>query len=310
MQEAKNKRRLILLVVLLAATVLLFWWVQPENRIAVDPGIFQVDDLRSISRVELVSDTSSVNLLFNGSAWQVNGNKADGNMINVLFATLQQARPRREVSLARRDSIYRQLEDSGVTVLLYAGQELKKKFLAGGNAAKTQAYFASPQSKDVYVMAIPGYRVYVAGIFELRESGWWEKLVFDFNWVNFKSLETHFPANPSGDFKVSRGDNNLFTVEGLPATDTTKLHNFLDDLSLLTVDEYVPEPGLKDSLRHATPSMRILVSDVADRTYRLNLYGGEAASPVSGLIQDEKVAIFSRRKIKPLLKSKSYFRKK
>ncbi len=42
-------------------------------------------------------------------------------------------------------------------------------------------------------MNIPGYRVYVSGIFELDESGWREKRVFAFNWQNFQKLDAHFP---------------------------------------------------------------------------------------------------------------------
>ena len=169
MQERRNKRQFVLLVVLVVVTLLVFWWVQPENRIRVDQNAFQVEDLKSISKVELVSDEGSVTLLFNGTRWEVNGQSdADGNMINVLFATLQQARPRRMVARANRDSVYHQLETSGVKVLLYDAGELRKAFLAGGNASKTQAFFGDPSSKDVYVMSIPGYRVYVSGIFELK----------------------------------------------------------------------------------------------------------------------------------------------
>ncbi len=310
MRERENKRRFILLVVLVVATLLAFWWVQPENRIKVDQDVFQVEDLKTVSRVELLSDSDSVILAFNGARWEVNGNSnADGNMINVLFATLQQAKPRRMVSRASRDSIYRQLEDSGVKVLLYDGPALQKEFIAGGNSAKTQAFFADPSTKDVYVMAIPGYRVYVSGIFELKESGWWNKLVFGFNWVSFRGLKAEFAENPAQNFTVSMSRDH-FGIEGLAETDTAKLNTYLDDVSLLTVDEYVSEPGLKDSLLKVKAFAQITVADVANRHYTLRLYVPEAPSPVKGIIQDSQVAIFSRRKIQSLLKPKSYFRKK
>lgn len=309
MQETRNKRQLILLVVLVVATLLVFWWVQPENRIEIDQQVFQVPDLKSISKVELLTDTSSVVLSFNGSRWEVNGSDADGNMINVLFATLQQARPRRMVARVNRDSIFRQLEKSGVQVRLYEGNSLRKTFIAGGNAAKTQAFFADPASGDVYVMTIPGYRVYVSGIFELGESGWWNKLVFDFNWANFRSLKADFPKNPSDNFIVS-GTRGGFGVEGLVQTDTAKLNTFLDEVSLLTVDQYLSEPKLEDSLRQATPSMRIRVTDIGNRSYALDLFVPEPPRRVSGVIGDARVAIFGRRKIRTLLRPKSYFIKK
>lgn len=309
MQETRNKRQLILLVILVVATLLAFWWVQPENRLEIDQDVFQVPDLRSVSKVELVTDTSTVTLQFNGARWEVNGSDADGNMINVLFATLQQARPRRMVGRTKRDSMYTQLEKTGVHVMLYEGDNLRKAFFAGGNAAKTQAYFADPVSKGVYVMSIPGYRVYVSGIFELKESGWWDKLVFGFNWANFKSLTAGFPGHPADNFAVSRSSEQ-FGVEGLVATDTAKLNTFLDEVSLLTVDRYVSEPGLKDSLNRVPVSMRILVTDIGNRSYKLELFDDESPQRVFGIIADKRVAVFKPRKIRPLLRTKSFFRKK
>jgi hypothetical protein len=309
MQETRNKRQLILLVVLVVATLLAFWWVQPENRVKIDQDIFQVPDLRSVSKVELMTDTSSVILQFNGARWEVNGSGADGNMINVLFATLQQARPRRMVARATRDSMYTQLERSGVHVMLYSADNLQKTFFAGGNTARTQAFFADPASKEVYVMSIPGYRVYVSGIFELPESGWWDKLVFGFNWANFKSLKAGFPRRPEDSFAVSRS-RQQFGLDGLVETDTAKLNTFLDDVSLLTVDRYVPEPKLKDSLSHVPPSVTLLVTDIGNRSYKLDLFGVESPRRVFGIIGDARVAVFAPRKIRRLVRPKSYFKKK
>jgi hypothetical protein len=310
MQETKNKARFVLLAVLTVTTLVVFWWIQPENRLDVDQDIFQVEDLNTISKVDLVSDASDISLAFNGSRWRVNEKyDADGNMINVLFATLQQARPKRPVINLWQDSIYRQLLKSGVKVSLYEGAALKKEFLAGGNASGTQAFFADPLSKEVYVMAIPGYRVYVAGILELPESGWRDKFVFGFNWRNFKNLEAKFSQTPSENFVVSMNGEH-FGIQGLPQADTSKLNTFLDHVSLLTVDEYLYEPGLRDSLLQVKPHLQILITDIANRTYGLRVYNPGQSSQVYGIIHDSDAAILNRRKIQPILKPKSFFSKK
>ena len=310
MQEKMNRNRFILLLVLTVATVIVFWWIQPENRLDIDPGIFRVDDLNSISKVELVSDTAVVTLSFDGGQWRVNGSyQADRSMIQVLFATLQQARPMRAVAMLQKDSILRHLEGSGVKVSLFEGHQLKKHFYVGGNTGKTQSFFADPGSGDVYLMTIPGYRVYVSGILEIGENGWRDKFVFGFRWENFKSLEAKFGKNPSDNFKVSM-TRQFFGIEGLPKTDTTRLNTFLDDVSLLTVDEYVYKPGLSDSLKAIKPQLEITVTDIGNRIYRLQLYDHGPAGYVFGLIQDTEVAIFDRKKIQPLLKPKSVFREK
>src|SRR5690606_4747692 len=108
MQEKRNKRQFMLLVALTVITLTAFWWVQPENRLDLDSSVFQVADLSVISRVDLVTDTSKVVLAFDGSTWRVNDTyRADADMIRVLFATLQQARPKRAVARAQEDSVYR-----------------------------------------------------------------------------------------------------------------------------------------------------------------------------------------------------------
>jgi hypothetical protein len=310
MQERKNKKRFILLVALTLATLIAFWLLQPENRLNVDQDIFQVEDLSAISKVELVSDTSAVSLSFNGSRWRVNEKyNADGSMIRVLFATLQQAAPKRPVTGFRQDSVYNHLLDKGIKVSLYEGDELKKEFFVGGNSAKTQGFFADPFSKEVYVMAVPGYRVYVSGIFELGESGWRDKFVFGFNWRNFKSLEADFLKTPAENFDVTM-DRDYLSIEGLPNGDTAKLNTFLDDVSLLTVDEYISEPWLRDSLLNLSPDFQLGVTDIANRTYRLRLYNNPVSETVLGIVHEDQPALFDRKKIQRLLKPKSFFVKK
>lgn len=297
------------MVVLTLVTLLTFWWIQPENRLDVDENVFQVDDLGTVSKVELVSHRDTVMLAFVGGQWRVNDQyNADGNMIRVLFATIQQARPKRAVANLRQDSIFRYLAESGVKVSLYAGEELRKQFYVGGNPAKTQALFADPTAEEVYVMTIPGYTVYVSGILELPEGGWRDKFVFGFNWRNFKSLEAEFPGKPAENFTASI-INNYLSIKGLEEPDTAKLNTFLDDLSLLTVEEYIIVPKLTDSLQNIKPQIEFRVTDIGNRTYRLRLYE-PTSNEALGLIQESQVAIFDARKIQRLLKPKSFFRKK
>lgn len=307
MQERKNKISFILLVVLTVTTVVAFWLLQPENRLDVDPHLFQVQDLSTISKVELISDTGEVMLSFQGSRWRVNEKyDADGSMIRVLFATLQQAAPKRPVTDLHRDSVYRYLAEQGIKVSLYAGEDLQKQFFVGGNEAKTQGFFADPASKEVYVMAIPGYRVYVSGIFELGESGWRDKFVFGFYWGNFKSLEAKFLRSAGENFKVTMTDN-MPGIEGVPLADTARLNSFLDDVSLLTVEQYLSEPRLRDSLIRVQPDFQLLVT--ANRTYRLRLYNDPLSETVLGIVHEDQVALFDRKKIQRLLKPRSFFRK-
>jgi len=310
MQRRTNKRRFILLAMLTLLTLLVFWWVQPENRLDVEENLFQVEDLSTISRVTLESDDAVVRLNYDGARWRLNDSLAvDGDMISVLFATLQQARPKRAVARSAKDSVFQELKSSGVTVSLYEGDALRKQFIAGGNQAKTQAYFADPESGEVYVMTIPGYRVYVAGILELEPHGWRDKFVFNFNWRNFKRLDVRWPGKPAENFVVSM-HKKAFGIEGMAEADTAKLNSFLDDVSLLTVESYLPEPVLRDSLQLLEPHLEIQVADIANRSYRLRLFATRGSDPVFGLVQGGQAAVFNAGKIRQISKPRSFFRKK
>lgn len=310
MQEQINKKRFFLLVLLTVVTVGVGWWVQPENRLDIDRHVFQVEKLDEISKVELTSPGTSVYLAYDGRQWRVNEQfNADAGMIRVLFATLRQAQAKRRVAAAGQDSLFHALAESGVKVSLYAGETLRKTFFAGGNPAKTLAFFADPETQEVYVMTIPGYRVYVSGILELGVNGWRDKFVFGFNWRNFARLEVRFPEKTAEGFTVSM-QKDFFAVEGLPETDTAKLNTFLDNVSLLTVEEYLSELKLTDSLKETIPKMEIVVSDIANRNYRLRLFDPGKSRKGYGLVQDSQAVLFDRRKIEALLKPRSFFRKK
>lgn len=302
--------RFMLLATLTVTTLIVFWLIQPDNRMTVDADRFQVEDPATITRVEMIRDSSVVSLAFDGARWRVNDTyDADNGMVRVLFATLQQAKPKRPVASQRQDSIYHRLADTGTEVALYEGQALRKQFLAGGNDTKTQAFFADPATKEVYVMAIPGYRVYVSGIFELDANGWRDKFVFGFNWRNFKTLEMKFLEHPAGNFRVEMEREQLRFV-GVPEPDSARLNAYLDEVFLLTVDDYLSEPELRDSLLALDADFQLLVTDVANRTYRLRVYNDPGAQQVWGIVQDDDLARFDRNKIQRLLRPRSFFSKK
>jgi hypothetical protein len=254
----------------------------------------------------LLQNGDTITLSFNGSRWKVNDTwYADRDMIDVLFATLQQASPKRPVSKAQQDSLVDMLQRHGVKVELYSKGITVGSILAGGNASKTQAYFCKPEDKKVYLVNIPGYRVYVSGIFELNESGWREKRVFAFNWQNFQQLEAHFPQNPKQDFKVVMKDMQV-GIPGVAAPDTARLNDFLDAVSLLTVDEYLDSSPLLDSLLSVEPIQILTVSDISNRNFTLKLYPS-ANQAVTGQINATQWADFEGRKIRRILVPKDFF---
>jgi hypothetical protein len=305
-QEKHNRNLLISLLVLGVATIGYYWYSSTE-RSAIDPGMFQVTDWKAINRVMLKSAQSTLDIHFDGIRWRVNDAVADPDMIDVLFATLQQSRPLRPVAESLSDSIAQYVINTGVQVSVFADQQQQLIFRAGGNSRKTQAYFLEEETNQPYLVTIPGYRVYVSGIFELNESGWKDKYVFQLNWRNFSHLTVEFPGLPAEAYSA-RMINDYFAIEGLPRTDTTRLNDFIDALSLLTVSKYEDDLQLAVQLSSLQPGILYSVFDVGGKVFTLALYPEAAAGDqVPGLINAKQPAYFSRNQLGPLLQKRAYF---
>lgn len=308
MQRRKNISLLISLAILTLASGFVYWVTKPDRNDVVDKNLFRVDDFEEIDRVEMKSATGQVVLKFADSRWRVNDQYvADRNMVDVLFATLRQAEPKRPVAGSMQDSVSQSLGRNGIQVSLYEGDQLRKEFIAGGNNQKTQAYFKEPNESVPYLMSIPGYRVYTSGIFELDENGWRDKYIFTLNWQNsFKSLEASFP-DPRNNFTIIM-ENRLPVIRGMVEADTARLYTFLDDVSLLTADEFVP---VNDSLWKGNAIMRIDIRDIAGRNYSLELYRGASPSAkFPGKVHETDAALFAAGKIEQIVKPRQFFERK
>ncbi len=311
MQEKKNMRLLFSLIVLLTGTIAFYFFSNRDGRLEIDKDMFRIEDPTKINKVILESPKGKIELHYNGTAWKVNDHfDADRQLITVLFATLEQAEPKRPASESERMEIVELLTKEGVKVSLLDEGELKQIFYAGGNPEKTLTYFYR-QDDQPYVMTIPGYRIYVASILELDENGWRDKRVFNFNWRNFRKLTVRFSADSKEDFEVSQRER-IFDIAGID-TDTTRLNNFLDDVSLLTGDQIIlPNVFPRyDSLIKSPPAMKIQISDIANRSYQLELFQGIPGDPnVVGRVNDKDVMIFDRKKMFRVAKNRTYFRKR
>ena len=305
MQEERNKRLAFLLLALTVATVVVIGLAGRKGTRA-DPGLFRLADYNSINKITLESDTSMVELSFTGARWKVNGTyNADRELVTVLFATLRQAEPRRPVSSQLADSIAGTLLKDGIHVTLFEGDRIAQEFFAGGNSLKTQAYFLKAGDDQVYIMTIPGYKVYVSGIFGLRTNQWREKYVFGFNWENFRDLAAEFPGHPQDNFMITQDRHKGFGIPDIK-TDTAKVHTFLDNVSLLTANEFLEPGAFTDSLKRAEPELLLSITDVANNSYSLALYN-EKGSQVAGLLNKTDGVVFSRLKLEPIFRRKLYF---
>lgn len=304
MQEKKNKRLALLLMVSLSVILAFVLVDRREEAFSVDKDLYKGFDLKTVDRVLLESGEEKTDLRFQGYRWKVNDSiDADRGLIEVLFATLQQAEPKRPVSTSLRDSVIAAIRNQGVRVSLYAGENKLRTFYAGGNEAKTQAIFVSEDSGEPHVMIIPGYRVYVSGIFEVPAVGWREKLIFNFNWQSFAKLEARY-KNTSGNFDVVM-ERNIVSIPQIADADTAKLNSYLDQVSLLMAEEYIRPGRLTDSISATQPILNLSIYDIANRKYELSVF--TIGNQFYGKTGTNNWALLNENRIIPILRPKDFF---
>ncbi|MEO5978061.1 MAG: DUF4340 domain-containing protein [Chryseolinea sp.] len=310
MQEKRNKRLLILLIALICITGVALWVKRADQKEIIPKDLFRHFDLQTVNEIRLESRSGKVTLEYNGTRWKVNGEHyADPAMIEVLFATIQQTVPKRPVATAVQDSVRKALENNGVKVSVLSAGSTVESFYAGGNDSKSQAYFVEAETGTPFLVNIPGYRVYVSGIFELTESGWRDKRIFTLNWRNFEALQAQFPNKPADDFKIELVDK-FISIPGMTEVDTTQINNFMDNLLSLTAEEFVPRVPVLDSLSKQVPIISIAVKDVAGKLYKLSVYPPiKKTGKIYGLVNEKEWALFARERLSGVVRPRKSFGK-
>jgi hypothetical protein len=311
MQEKKNIRLLISLFAISALCILFAFFKNTDTRADVDKNLFRVDDQTQVSKIVLSTPgkNQEVEIRYDGTKWMVNNSfEADNQLITVFFATLLQAEPKRPVAETLQDSIESRMEKQGIRVKLFEGEQLVRDFWVSGNDQRTETYFQLADDKTSYLVTIPGYRVFVASLFELSEAEWRDKRIFNFNWANFKSLKTHFAQQPNEDFTISFS-NGLYGIEEVEVADTTKLSNFLESVFNLEADQFNTNSSARyDSLLKTTPAYSITVMDIANRTYQLEVFPPlKGEKGILGRLNNNLSALFNPKQIAQISRKRSYF---
>lgn len=311
MQEKKNIQLLISLFAISALCIFFIFFRNTDQRADVDKNLFRVEDQTQVSKIILSTPhkNQEVEIRFDGTRWMVNNSfEADNQLITVFFATLLQAEPKRPVAETLQDSIATKMLKEGIHVKLFEGDQVVKDFWVSGNDQRTETYFQLADDKKSYLITIPGYRVFVASLFELSAVEWRDKRIFNFNWQNFKSLKTHFAQQANEDFTISFS-NKLFGIDEVAVADTTKLSTYLEAVFNLQADQFVTTPTARyDSLLKTTPVYSITVSDIANRAYKVELYPPlKGEQGIVGRVNDELPALFNPKQIAQISRKRSYF---
>ena len=313
MQRKRNIKLIGVLAILIIVTVLMYFFTQPADKIKVDRNIFAYEDPSGIDKVILTKRNNSDTLAYNGSVWKVNElYDADAQRVSVIFALLKQERVRRKVARQKEDSLRLAFEQHGVQVNFYEKGRLVKHFYVLGDDNSKVTYMANSPEQQAYIVEIPGYRSYLAGVYELDVNGWRNPRIFDFNWANLRGVEVQYPQKREKGFKVGF-EESFYQVHSIAETDSSKVTDFLDNVSLLYANDFLGHTEITKYKKEiiGPPQAVISVYEVGGKAYTLEVYEALPNNrEIIGRKDSIDYAIFDISRIRNILKPKTYFRKK
>ncbi len=304
MQKKRNIRLLIILAVLVMVTVVTAFVIQPKDQLEVDRDLFSYESTFSIDQV-VIDGSESIELMVDGNTWMVNQSfEADPQRINVLFAILKQVKIRRKVAERQEESINKLFQNQGVSIKLMSNGEVLKSFKVVGDESASLTYMRLGQ-EEMYLVEIPGYRSYLAGIFQLDQNGWRNPLVFDLNWANLASVKVSYPEKEENGFSISFDNRKLKLNEGT-FSDSLKLGNYIDDVSLLYVNDYLNHEETA-SYKNQENRATIIVNDIASNDHVLQIYDEVNDDEYLVRIDSSHYGLIDKQLVRRVTKPRSYF---
>lgn len=308
MQRRKNIRLIIVLAVLIAVTIITYFIQGNDSSGSIDKTLFVYENTNAVDQVTIESQGATVDLSFENNQWTVNEKyKADPQRISVLFAILKQVSVRRKIAKSQEEQITERFANQGITVSLFEQGNQVKQFQVLGEEEKGLSYMANAISDEKYLVEIPGYKSYLAGLFQLDANGWRNPLVFDINWANLVSVEAEYEAKEASNF-IIEFDNRDYGINGLE-TDSLKLTDYLDDVSLLYVNDYLSADELKGYEEIIDkPKAQITIKDVGRNTYSMTIFDKVKSGDYLVLVDSLDYALMQEGLINRVTKPKQYFR--
>ncbi len=303
-QKRKNIQLMIILVCLIIITGSLYVAGNNNDKLSFDKQLFTLGENTVITTVQLDNNQTPIQLEYVGGIWEVNGKyPIDENMRDVFFAVLSTVEARRPVSEIQKDSIATFLRNEGTQVTISNDGVKVMSYVVGGDKDQFLTYFMDPADSKPYLMQIPGYLSFIAGIFEVSENDWRERYIWPMDWSRLKTFSITFSESEPLVFKYG---SNFIHVSGIDQMDTAAVMDFLQYSANLQAISFL---GKDSSYNYviSKPFAQFRVEEIANRNYSLDVYEIPNSKQVLGILNGSEKALFSKKNIEYMMKEKEDF---
>lgn len=307
MQKQKNVRLLIILAITIILIAIFPLLNNNRDGLSVEKNLFTLNSQTVITDVLLSSNGISNKLSYIQGRWQINRKyELDPNMRDVFFSVLSQMVIRRKVPQSQRDSIANLITKNGVDVLILNNADTVKSYKIWGISESQTSYIMDTEEQP-YIVHIPGYRSYVAGIFEVPETDWRSRRIFSALFTNLNSLKIEYPKE---DIEY-RYKDSFFEIIDMDA-DSTQLITSLENLLFVQADKFIPlsefEKYKVDSIRDNNPIATILATKLSGAMESVIVYNTIEEQPFYiGYTTDASFCLLNKNRLNKILRKKSDF---
>ena len=299
----RQRRKNIVLLILSASLLISITLVSNMNpgksdSLDVDRTKFSIENTIRVNTVIVEHQGVQNSLAFIDGKWLINNMfQADPSKVHLLFATIQQVQIRRPVSQETKTQLGQKIKNEGIIMTFFEDETEVLVLQSIGDTNESTTYFQD-EIGNIYLVEIPGYRAYIHGLLSIEDPEWRNhNLYHRLNWRNLASVSVNYSANPLDGFKIIQGEQQ-FEVEGLIQTDTTRLFDFVDYISLLEADRYLT----KGTFENLTTFLEIDIRDVGNRPYIMELFHQKTADSLRiGRMDKEVYFAIPENRIAPLI---------
>ncbi|MDH5474867.1 MAG: DUF4340 domain-containing protein [Cyclobacteriaceae bacterium] len=301
MQKKKNITLLIVLIGLIILTIGVSFYT-PSSATDYDKKVFSLSNTNLVDRIEIKSSNEENVFTLSGRQWELNGNFiADLNRINDLFTILEKVNARRRVSGIEKENALKLLSEIGIEVSVYSENEIRIHYKIVENKKQTLTYFLADDG-EVFVGNVPGQNYHIATLFKLTGKEWRTNYVFASNWTTLEKMNISYPDEQG--FSIIY-DPSGYYIENVIELDTSKMYNYLEQVSFLQVVTFLDKQPAKTGKN----KLSIKVQDAGDNAINLSFFSNEEGM-YYGLIDSLEWAVFRSKDVENLKKKRNWFENK
>lgn len=200
--------KIILLLLGLALGIYFAFIRKPWKSFSGDGTDFSIMDTGAVTKLFLADARGNKVLLAKqpNLKWLVDNQvEADERKVNLLLQTLFEMKMRNPISKNEYNTVIKEFASDGIKVECYQGDELIKTIIVG-QATNDQlgTYMMIQGSETPYVVHIPGFIGYLTPRFPTTPIKWKNKLVFDVEASQIKSVQVAYPGSPNESFFIEQ----------------------------------------------------------------------------------------------------------